>query len=159
MNRKWLVPLLALAAAGAVAYAVTRSAVRERTVRSVDRLEDVSFLVRELELDDSQAAEIRALHADLGSRLNDCCARHCKARARLGRALAGETNETAQTEAVLVEMCRAYEDGERATLDRIRKVRAVLNAKQKQRFDAMISRCMCRGCGGHCGEAGGTCRD
>jgi len=80
--------------------------------------------------------------------------RHCAARARLVQALAGETNGTAQAEAVVTEMCRAYEQSERATLDHIRQVRAVLTAEQRKRFDAMISDCMCKPCSMH----GGSCR-
>ena len=146
MNRKWIIPLAAGVAAGLVAYGVTRNAVCGRTGPDLDRLQDVSFLARELGLSDAQANAIKSLHTALGAKLNDCCTLHCAARARLGQALAGETNGTAQTEAVLAEMCRAYEQSERATLDHIRQVRAVLNAEQRQRFDAMIANCMCRTC-------------
>jgi len=146
VNRKWFIPLVAAVAAGVAAYGVTRHAARERSAPSLDRLQDVSFLTRELGLSDAQANEIKRLHASLGAKLNDCCARHCAARARLGQALATETNGAAQTEAVLAEMCRAYEAGERATLEHMRRVRAILNADQRRRFDAMITNCMCQAC-------------
>ena len=149
MSRKWIIPLAAAVAAGFVAYGVTRNAVCGRPGPSLDRLQDVSLLVRELGLNDAQAREIERLHTTLGAKLNDCCVRHCAARARLGQALAAETNGTAQSDPIVAEMCRAYEESERAALGQIRQVRAVLNAEQKGRFDAMISDCMCRMCSMH----------
>ena len=164
MNRKWLVPLMAAVAAGGVAYAVTRHSACGRAAPSVDQLQDVSFLSRELGLDDAQAGKIKELHVILGAKLNDGCARHCAARARLGQALTADTNGGAQADIVLKEMCGAYEQGERATLDHIRAVRAVLNAEQRRRFDTMISDCMCKPCsmqGGTCGSdvEGAAARD
>ena len=146
MNGKWILPIGVALAACLVAYGVTRHALCGRLAPSVDRLQDVSFLARELRLNDTQAGEIKRLHTILGAKLNDCCMRHCAARARLGAALASETNGTAQAEAVVAEMCRAYEESERATLDHIRAVRAVLNAEQRKRFDTMIADCMCGTC-------------
>ncbi len=146
MSRKWIVPLVAAVAACLVAYGIARNTYCGRPGPSLDRLRDLSFLTRELGLSDTQAGAIKNLHAALGVKLNECCALHCAARARLGQALARETNGTAQTEGVLAEMCRAYEESERATLDHIRQLRLVLNAEQRKRFDAMISRCMCRSC-------------
>jgi len=153
MNRKWIIPLAAAVATGLMAYGVTRNAVCGRCAPSVDRLQDVSFLARELRLSDAQVTEIKRLHTTLGEKLNDCCARHCAARARLVQALAADTNGTAKADAIVTEMCRAYEESERGTLNHIRAVRAVLNAEQRRRFDTMISDCMCKSCsmqGGSC---------
>ena len=152
MNRQWILLLVAALAAGLVAFGVTRHVVCCRTEPSIDQLQDVSFLARELHLSDVQASAIKNLHVALGAKLNDCCRRHCAARARLGAALAAETNGTEQAEAIVAEMCRAYEQSERATLDQIRQVRAVLSAEQRRRFDAMITDCMC----GTCGMQGGN---
>jgi hypothetical protein len=149
MNRKWIIPVLAAAAAGVLAFGVTRYAARRAAGPGIDRLRDVSFLTRELNLNDAQADKLKRLHAMLGERLSDCCTRHCTARARLGQAVAAETNGSAQADVVLREMCRAYEQSELATLDHIRAVRAVLNAEQMRRFDTMISDCMCKPCSMH----------
>lgn len=153
MNYRWIIPCVAAAAAGVVAYGVMRSTVCGPSDVSVDRLQDVSFLVRELGLNDAQIREIERLHTTLGTQLTDSCSRHCAARMRLGQALAADTNGSVQADAVLEEMCRAYEQSERATLNHIRAVRAVLNADQRRRFDAMISDCMCQ----PCSMQGGTC--
>jgi Spy/CpxP family protein refolding chaperone len=116
-------------------------------------LQDLTRLTRSLDLSEVQAREIKAIHASLGAKLSDCCVRHCAARARLGQALAAETNGAGRAEAVLAEMCRAHEQSERATLDHIRQVRAVLTVEQRQRFDEMIADCMCRTCNMHGGAA------
>ncbi len=153
MNAKWIIPCVAAVAAGVVAYGLAKSATCGRSAQSVDRLQDVSFLVRELGLNDAQTREVQGLHTTLGTQLSASCSRHCAARMRLGQALAVETNGNARADFVLEEMCRAYEQSERATLNHIRAVRAVLNAEQRRRFDAMISDCMCQ----PCSMEGGTC--
>ena len=96
--------------------------------------------------DPQLAAAIAQLHANLAVTLKDCCRRHCAARDRLGAALAAETNGTAQADAIVSEMCLAYEQSERATLAQIRQVRAILNPEQRKRFEAMISECVCQTC-------------
>ena len=154
MNRRWIIPSVAAVVAGLLAYGVMRNAVCGRSVPSVDRLRDVSFLARELGLSDAQVNEIRSLHKSLGTKLDDCCMRRCMARARLGQALAADTNGSGQADILLEEMCRAYEQGEQATLNHIRAVRAVLNTEQRRRFDTMMSDCMCEPCSMH----GGSCR-
>jgi hypothetical protein len=164
MRHPWIIPLIAAVAAGAAAYAITKHPAGERTGTTLSRLDNLSFLTRELNLTDKQAEDIRRLHTQLGDRLSDCCRRHCAARTRLGRAVVAESNDTGKAEAVLAEMCRTYEQSERATLAHIRAVRAILNEEQRGRFDKMITGCMCRedrkGAGseensGNCGCGGG----
>lgn len=153
MTRQWIIPLLTAAAAAALAYGLVRHSTCTRTTPPGDPLQDISFLTRELKLTDAQARDVQALHQSLTAKLNDCCARHCTARARLANALTN-TNSTVQVDAVLEDMCREYELGERATLDHIRAVRAVLTPDQRQQFDSMISRCMCQ----PCNMEGGSCK-
>ena len=146
MNRKCIIPLLATVVAGLVAYGVTRNAVCGKERACLNSLQDLSQLTRELGLSSTQAAAIAQLHANLAVTLKDCCRRHCAARDRLGAALAAETNGTAQADAIVSEMCLAYEQSERATLAQIRQVRAILNPEQRKRFEAMISECVCQTC-------------
>lgn len=146
MNRKWIIPVLAAAAAGLLAFGVTRHAACRAAGSGIDRLRDVSFLTRELSLNDAQVHELRRLHAALGLTLTDSCSRHCAARMRLGREVAAETNGMMQAEAALTEMCHAYEQSERGTLAHIRAVYALLNNEQRRRFEEMISECLCRPC-------------
>ena len=155
MKNKWIIPFIVVAVVCLVTYGITRITACGRSVPSIDRLQDVSFLSHELSLTDAQAMEIKRIHTALAMKLNDCCMNHCAARARLGQALASDTNGTAQADAVVAEMCRAYEASERATLDQIRQVRTVLNVAQRKQFDAMISNCMCRTCNMHGNITGG----
>ncbi|MFZ4395805.1 MAG: periplasmic heavy metal sensor [Kiritimatiellia bacterium] len=154
MSKKWIIPLVAVLTACAAAYSITRCIACGRDTPSVDHLQDLSFLARELHLSNAQITEIRQLHATLGKNLNDSCRLHCAARARLGAALATDTNGTAQADAVLADMCQAYELSERATLQHIRAMRAVLNAEQVKRFDVLISQCMCQPCNMHDSRCG-----
>lgn len=155
MNRQWAFPLVVAVVAGLVAYGVATHVIRGRGVASLDRLQDVGLLTRELGLSSAQAREIKALQVRLGEKLNDCCARHCGARARLAQALISETNGNGTADVILAEMCHAYEQSERAAMDQIRKVRAILNEEQRKRFDAMITACMCSSCGTGAGCGGG----
>ena len=155
MKKSWLIPLLVAVIIGAMAYGLTRWSVCTRCRPAPDRLEDISFLSRELRLNDVQAREIAKLHVALNAKLADCCQRHCAIRARLGPALCNETNGTVQARMIVEEMGRAYEAGELATLDHIQRVRALLNPEQRRRFDELITECMCKSCP-ICSERGKT---
>lgn len=151
MKRAWLIPLGVAVAAGLLAFGVARRTGCGPAEPALGRLQDVSFLVRELNLTDTQARQIRELHVPLETRLQDCCNRHCAARMRLGEALRREAGgEDGPAEAILQEMLRTYEASERVALDHIRRVRAVLDETQRTRFDELMTRCMCRNCDGAC---------
>jgi hypothetical protein len=154
MSGKWIVPLMIAAVAGVVAYGIARRTVCGKC-DCVERMRDASSLAETLKLSEVQATEVKRLHTALAATLDDCCARHCTARAHLRTALAAGTNGSAQAEAVLGEMCRAYEQSERAALNNIRAVRALLDTEQQKRFDAMLSDCMCD----QCGAGGSGCRE
>lgn len=146
MNRRWVWISLMTIAAGLLAFTISRNWPREAQGNSLDCLRDVSRMTRELGLSSEQARRIGELHASLAVALDEACTRHCAARARAGRVLAQGTNGQEKADAALAEMCRAYEDSERTTLYHIRKVREVLTAEQRKRFDGMVGECMCRGC-------------
>ena len=146
MKKRWLIPVLVAIVIGATAYGLTRRASCSRCRPAPDSLDDVSFLRRELRLNEAQAREIAKLHGSLNAKLADCCQRHCAVRARLGQALGNETNGTVQARMIVEEMCRAYEASELATLDHIQRVRELLNPEQKRRFDELITECVCGSC-------------
>lgn len=146
MKRPWIIRFVLVVVVALMAFAITKMTTCGRSAPSLDRLQDVSFLSHELNLSEAQAKEIKQFHLTLATELNECCMKHCAARSRLAPALATESNGTAQTDAIVVEMCRVYEASERATLDHIRKVRARLNEDQKKRFDVMISNGMGQTC-------------
>ena len=78
----------------------------------------------------------------MAAELSDCCARHCAARAQLGKALAGGTN----CATLIQSMGQAYEDSEQVTWTHIQQVRALLTPAQQARYDALIARCVCSLC-------------
>ena len=90
----------------------------------------------------AQAQSVGKLQAAVGARLADCCARHCAARAGLGKALAGG----AHSDALIKSMGQAYEESERVTWAHIRQVRALLTPAQQARYDALVERCVCGAC-------------
>lgn len=151
MKRSWLIPVVVAVVIGALAYGLTRWAACPRCRPVPDPLANVSFLSRELGLNDVQAREIAKLHVSLNAKLADCCRRHCAVRARFGQALRNETNGTVQARMIVEEISRAYEASELATLDHIQRVRALLNPEQKKRFDDLITECVC----GPCAMCGG----
>lgn len=160
MKIRWLTIIALALAAGVAAFVVTRRVTCGRRGTPPDYLEDVSRLQQELKLSAEQMAKIGQLHADLSDALDEACARHCAARAQLGRILAAETNASAEADALVAEMGRAYEEGERATLRQIRQVRDVLTPEQRQRFSKMVGDCMCGGCnmpGAMPAKAGASC--
>ena len=146
MNRRWVIPLLVAVGAAALAFGLVRwsGCPCEGTAR--DRMADLSVLTRELGLSGEQAAAIGELRAAFAGTLEGCCERHCEARMRLGRALAESPDDPARAEALVDEMCRAYEESERATLAHVRRVREVLNEEQRVRFDRMMAESVCRNC-------------
>lgn len=146
MTRRWILPVALAVAAGVVTYALFWHSTRSRSRFSLDSLQDVSFLTRQLQLTRDQAREIKALHAALGAELDTACRAHCDARARLGQALAGDAAAGPAVDPIVQDMASAYEDSEWATLNHIRAVRALLTPEQRTRFDSMITNGMCGPC-------------
>ncbi len=147
MKTKWIMSLLVVVVAGGLAFGVSHYLACKTTgTVGLDRLRDLTFLERELKLTDAQISRIKALHGELAAQLDSCTARHCGARMRMGKALSDGTNIQARADALLAEMCSAYEDSERATLNHILQVRALLDERQQERFDTLITACLCQSC-------------
>ncbi len=142
----WILTALVVVAAGSLAFVFSGQMVCRGAGAGLDRLRDTSFLERELRLSPAQVSELRALHARLVEELSDCCARHCKARICLVRALTTATHDFSEVEATLSDMSRAYEQSERAALEHIRRVRELLDVGQRRRFDAILAECLCPDC-------------
>lgn len=159
MSRRWIIPVALGVIASIVAYGLTKHFACGTCLPTINRLQDVSFLTRVLQLTEAQAREIRSLNLALGTKLDSYCRRHCEARASLAQTLADGTNGLNQADALLIEMSRVYEESERASLSNMRAVRTVLNAEQRPQFDRMLADCLCRpgrmpGADGRMGDAG-----
>ncbi len=111
---------------------------------SLDRLHDSSYMIRALHLDPPQVQQLALLNAGLCTRLKGSCRRNCTARRDLVAAV--EAGDKVAYEEILRKMCKAYEEGERATLDHIEAVRGLLSTEQRATFDRLTKRCLCGGC-------------
>lgn len=118
----------------------------------------VDHLKTELGLDDRQVAAIRALEHDLAEQLSEQCGRYCAVRAELGQTLMEEgTNSAVEARRLVDGMCAIQSASERATLEHIRKVNALLTPGQRRQFLAGLTRCLCGGeglCAGGCKGGG-----
>jgi len=110
---------------------------------TLDQLQDTTRITQLLHLDPAQAQQLALLNAGLRQQLQGTCQRNCAARRELIRSV--PTDLDAQ-EAILMKMCKAYEDSERATLAHVQAVRALLDEEQRARLDALLGRCLCGGC-------------
>ena len=144
MRRVWIMPVAALAA-GMAAFAGARLAA-PRGSAPLDRLRDPSILARELGLNPGQRAAVEALHIRLAGELAQICERHCRACSRIGDALAADTLDEARADALIGDLQQAYAQSERATLDHILRVRALLDTDQRRRLDRMIIENLCLPC-------------
>ena len=106
-------------------------------------LNDTAWLRRELKLTDTQAAEIDKLNKDFQAKVDHCCDVHCDARMALGAELARPQVDLTKANACVDRMSAAQVDSERATLDHILRVRALLTPDQQQRYAALVSQQVC----------------
>ena len=99
-------------------------------------LHDTIWLQHELNLTDAQVAEVAKLEADFQKKLADCCTAHCAARADLAESFADPSKAAESCQ----RMCAAQADSEKASLDHILRVRALLTPAQQQRYTALIQK-------------------
>ena len=109
-------------------------------------LNDTAWLKHELKLTDAQSAEIGKLEKEFGAKVEHCCETHCGARFMLSEELAKPQVDLAKATACVDRMVAAQSESERATLDHILRVRAVLSPEQQQRYAALVSKQVCTAC-------------
>ena len=106
-------------------------------------LHDPGWLKRELNLTDKQAREVEKVEKGFREQLNAACIRHCDARMALGDELAKAEPDVAKCREFVEKMNGVQAECERATLDHILKVRALLDEKQAQEYSALIREQVC----------------
>ena len=136
--------ILTVSVAG-LSYGVANWCVR-RASGTVGDLNDTVWLKRELKLTDAQGAEIEKLNKEFSARIQHCCDEHCGARVALSEELAKPQVDLAKATTCVDRMAAAQSESERATLDHILKVRAVLTPGQQQQYAALVSRQVCTAC-------------
>ncbi len=113
---------------------------------SVSHLKNAEYVADKLHLDPAQTQALRLLNERYRRRLQQGCARNCEARRRLTEAMTDE-NRTVYDD-ILMDLCKAYEETERATLEHVEAVRTLLDSDQRKTFDRLLARCLCQKCCG-----------
>jgi len=103
-------------------------------------------LKRELNLTDTQAAEVAKLTAAYQQQLNEICAAHCAARADLAEELSRSVPDAGKAGEFCQRMCAAQSASERLTLEHILQVRSLLTPEQQQRHAALINQQLTGAC-------------
>jgi Spy/CpxP family protein refolding chaperone len=116
-----------------------------RPAPQLDHLKSAEHLARALNLTPDQVAALEKLQAEYGNDLEDCCSRHCAARAELGEVLFS-TGDTNALRDVAEKIGKARLESDMATIDHIRKVREVLTPEQQEKYEAMVTACLCEDC-------------
>jgi hypothetical protein len=104
MKSNLITALVVLFVAALFSFCVGRSMRCTKPVPSLDVLQDVSWLTRNLNLTPKQELEIRKLQEALQVRLKACDSMQCAARCQLGAALFTGTNGADKASAVVDEM-------------------------------------------------------
>jgi Spy/CpxP family protein refolding chaperone len=126
-----------------LSYGVASWCIRHPRGQRVVDLTDTAWLQRELKLTDAQSAEIDKLNKEFRAKVDHCCDTHCDARFALGQELAKPQVDLSKANACVDRMAAAQVDSERATLDHILRVRAVLTPDQQPRYAALVSQQVC----------------
>jgi Spy/CpxP family protein refolding chaperone len=147
-TRKWLAGLLAVAlAAGASSWWIAR---RAGDIAGRARPCDALSPTPDLGLTAEQAARVSALEKAYRARVEELCAKHCAARARIARLLAEGKPPKRQLLSAAKEAGEAYSDLEEATVRHVLEVGEALTPEQRARYHASMSGCL----GAQCPRAG-----
>jgi hypothetical protein len=149
MKRAWMMFCLGALLSGLVAFGTAYKLVCWHAENGhAGGLPDAASLARTLDLDADQREALAILQAEWAPALRRECARSCKARRTVAAVIAEPEVDDDRLDALIKELCCAYESGERVTLAHIRAVRDLLTPSQRDAFDAMLSRCLCESCEG-----------
>ncbi len=137
-----LVAAVVVCAAG-VSFAVARWVAARSLRPTIATIHDPAWLKRELNLTDAQLRQIEALEATFRAKLDAACVEHCAARMTLGEEIAKSKPNVEQCQARVEKMNAVAAEAERATLEHILKVRALLDEQQAQRYSSIIHQQVC----------------
>jgi Spy/CpxP family protein refolding chaperone len=137
-------------------YVATRCWVGRHERNDLERLQDVSHLARVLALRPEQVQAIRELQERLCTSLAVTCSRHCACRGELAALLTAEAFDPARARKVQEAMCQAYANSEMAALEHIRRIRSLLDERQRAVFDGMLKRNFQQSCD-TCARGGCQC--
>jgi Spy/CpxP family protein refolding chaperone len=129
-----------------LSYGISSWCVRRSTSEPIVDLNDATWVKHELKLTDSQCVEIAKLDKEFQAKVEHCCEMHCGARFTLSEELAKPQVDLAKANLYVDRMAAAQADSERATLDHILRVRALLTPEQQQHYAALVSKQVCTAC-------------
>jgi Spy/CpxP family protein refolding chaperone len=109
-------------------------------------MHDAAWLKTELGLTETQAREIATLEKQFSVKLESYCEAHCSARFALSEELAKPFVEISNANECVERMCAVQTDSEKATLEHILRVRALLTPEQQKRYAALINQQLCTAC-------------
>jgi len=137
-----LVVVVALISTG-LSFGMSRWLISRRQPQVLVNIHDTAWLSRELNLSEAQRRDVETLEKDFQSKLNGSCAEHCAARFALGDELMKSKPDAEKARADVERMNQVQAESERATLEHILKVRALLNDEQARRYSAIIHNQVC----------------
>lgn len=137
-----LVGIVAVFSTG-LSFAMSRWLAGRRPSQTTVNIHDTAWLKRELNLTDAQAADVEKLEHEFQAKLNAACTEHCAARFTLGDELMKSKPDLEKARADVERMNQVQAESERATLDHILRVRALLTDEQARQYSAMIHDQVC----------------
>ena len=146
MNRKILTAVLVTVIAAGAGFIIGKRHVWAAPAPTSDRLCDPAYLARALNLTQDQGNQVRDLLSAYSRDLGQCCSSHCSARMKLGRGMFQPGWDETRDKELVEAMRRAMAETELATIRHIRAVHTLLDAGQKQKFERMVSGCLCEDC-------------
>ena len=142
MRTRAILAMLGILTAAILSSVAAHQYLCQRAAVPLARLSDTEFLTGELGLSPEQSKALRIHQEAFGAKLSECCARHCEFRGRL----AGSLDAGGDARGLIAAMGREYVESEHLTWEHIQTVRGLLDAGQRLRYDALVTRCF----GGEC---------
>jgi Spy/CpxP family protein refolding chaperone len=137
-----LVAIVSVLAAG-ISFSVSRWVTTRRQPLPVMRVYDAAWLKRELNLTGNQTREVEKHAGEFQAKIDAFCVAHCAARFALGDELAKSQVDVEKARACVDKMNAVQAEAEKATLEHILKIRALLTEEQAQRYSAIIHQQVC----------------
>jgi nickel and cobalt resistance protein CnrR len=143
MKRTLAFAAVAVVASVGLSFGMSRWLISQRQPRMSVNIHDTAWLSRELKLSEAQRRDVEKLEKDFQSRLSAFCAAHCEARFALGDELMKSKPDPEKARADVERMNQVQAEAERATLEHVLKVRALLTDEQARRYAAIIHDQVC----------------
>jgi len=148
-----ITPVVTIAIAATVAFAVARWQSPHASTTSIDTLKNSAWLATKLDLAEDQVTAIKALQTSFTDELSQSCEMQCSARFELGEAFFADAFTPEMEQAMVDKMAKAQASADLATLRHIRQIHALLNPEQQKVYVDLVSRCLCAECANGCDES------